>query len=98
MRSHVDAVRVQQRHRAKRRQARRRALLEFGDREPFVAVLDERLQQWIVRVERLNPDLAGAFGASRASRHLNDQLCRVFGCAEVGAGESGVGVRSRRPA
>ena len=67
-------------------------VVRVRSRKSFVAVFDERLEQRIVRVVRLNPDFAGTFGAARAAGHLNDQLCGVFRRAKIRTRKTGVGV------
>ena len=70
------------------------ALLEQAMRKNFIALLDKQPQCRMVRMQGLNQYLARSFSASSASRDLQNDLRRVFRCAEIGTHKPSVGTKN----
>jgi hypothetical protein len=68
--------------------------LDFFGVEALVVVLGGEAHCRVIRLVRLQDDLAGAVGAAGATGDLSEQLEGSFGCAEVGEGEALIGERN----
>jgi len=73
----------QHRDARERRPIRLFALDERRRCEGVVAAMHQLLQQRVPRIFRLDQHLAGFFGASGPSGHLDDRLRQSFGRAEI---------------